>query len=267
MMLDAHPDLAIPGETHFLAELMCEGMPNEGLSRAEFLRVVTTAPTWPNLGLEAQELSACVGAIDPFTLADGVRCFYRLYATAHNKRRWGDKTTTYRVSMPGIAAMLPEAHFIHMIRDGRDVALSYRGLWFGPGDDIDVQARFWVDQISLARSHAKRLSRYLEVKYEDLIADPEAQLQRACRFLRLPYDSQMLSYHRFANERLAEHTTPFGPPGTPESIDVFLGIFKRATQPLDPGRVGRWRTEMSGDDQQRYEATAGALLKELGYKT
>jgi hypothetical protein len=53
-----------------------------------------------------------------------LRAFYRLYAERHGRARFGDKTPKYLTKMRRIAALLPEATFVHLVRDGRDVALS-----------------------------------------------------------------------------------------------------------------------------------------------
>lgn len=167
-----------------------------------------------------------------------------------------------------IQRLLPEAHFIHLVRDGRDAALSYRGLWFGPGDDIEVQARFWRDQILSARAQARDLMHYLEVKYEALVVQPEQTLRGICDYLALPYTPAMLDYHRSAATRLAEFRRPFGPPGVqPPDRARFLAIHDHTTRPPDPARAGRWRSEMPDSDQRKYEAIAGKLLRQFGYST
>src|SRR5579875_3206048 len=119
-MLDAHPDLAIPFETHFLPEIAA--LSHQAPSPEAVLQVLTAAPTWPNLGIGAEELRLALQRITPFSAADAVRAFYRLYAERFGKTRWGDKTPPYRRQMDVIQALLPEAAFVHLIRDGRDVA-------------------------------------------------------------------------------------------------------------------------------------------------
>lgn len=264
LMLDAHPELAIPGETHFLAQL-AQGAPD--LDRDGFLDVLVGAATWPNMALEAGDLERALDRLRPFTLSGAVRTFYRLYAARFGKRRWGDKTPPYRACMVDIQRVLPEAHFVHVVRDGRDTALSHQGLWFGPGDDIDAQARFWVEQISQARRHSAALCHYMEVRYEDLVREPETTLRRICAYLSLPYQPVMLEYHRFAAARMAELKQAFGPPGAPP-VDLrrFLSIHDRVSTAPDARRIGRWRTEMSEADRQRFEAIAGPLLAQLGYE-
>ncbi len=264
LMLDAHPALAIPSETLFLEKLLGDG----DISKEQFLDTVTHAETWENMTLHADELRVAIERLEEFSIPEGIRCFYRLYAKHRGKERWGDKTPYYRINMTRIARLLPEAHFIHVIRDGRDSALSYQGLWFGPGDDFAVQAKFWKDQIANTRKQAAELNHYREVRFEALVMDPQSVLCELCADLNLEFDETMLMYHRSAEERLSEFKRPFGPRGrTPTDIVQFLAIHDRAKNPPDASRIGRWRTEMSRADQEKYEAVAGECLRELGYET
>ena len=263
LMLDAHPDLAIPGETHFLHKLVKLG----SVTRREFVEIVTGSETWDNLAIDENDLNAALDALSLFSLAGAVRAFYRLYAERHGKPRWGDKTGFYLRSMEAIQHLLPEAHFIHVIRDGRDTALSRQGLWFGPGDDYAALARFWVEGIAQARAQAPRLAHYSEVRFESLVTEPRGTLERICAGLDLAFDPAMLDYHASAPERLAEYRRPFGPAGrTPSDIATFMSIHRRVQTPLDETRTGRWRSDMKAEDRRAFEAVAGSLLKELGYE-
>jgi hypothetical protein len=262
LMLDSHPALAIPFETHFTHKLAAAP---GGLSPQAFLDLVTASPSWPNLGVERAALAAAVTAMTPFSAAEGARAFYRLAAAG--KPRWGDKTPSYLRSMPAIARLLPEARFVHIIRDGRDAAISSRGLWFGLGGDPTQAARAWADQIGRARKDARALPHYLEARYEDLVLDPEATLRRICAFVELPYDAAMLGYHRTAAARLAEVAQPFGRGAADLSPEAFVAIHARTQAPPDAGRIGRWRREMPAADVRRFERVAGRLLAALGYET
>jgi hypothetical protein len=265
LMLDAHPQLAIPSETHFL-EAVIRRERQASLTPVELRDLMIGAPTWANLATDAASLDAVLQALVPFSTSDGVRAFYKLYARKSMKTRWGDKTPPYRALMPEIANLLPEAHFIHVIRDGRDVALSYRGLWFGPGDDVARAARFWRDEVEAARRAGRLLPHYLEVRYEDLITRPDDTLETVCMYLDLSFDARMSRYYLRAPSRLAEIKVPFGPAGR-ESVDLetFLAIHGRTSSPPDASRIGRWRTEMPIADQVQFLSVAGTLLRELGY--
>ncbi len=266
LMLDAHPQLAIPSETHFLAEVIRRER-QANLTARRLHALLVEAPTWANLAMDAASLDAALRAVVPFSTSDGVRAFYRLYARQSAKTRWGDKTPPYRTLMAEIADLLPEAHFIHVIRDGRDVVLSYRGLWFGPGDDLEQAAAFWRNEVQATQWTGRLLPHYLEIRYEDLVTDPEGTLKSVCSYLDLPYDEGMSRYYLRASSRLAEIKRPFGPPDrVPVDLETFLAIHERTNSPLDRSRIGRWRTEMPVADQVRFLAIAGELLQDLGYE-
>jgi hypothetical protein len=267
LMLDSHPDLAIPAETHFLVPVSRLSGEGEALRR-EFFRAVTEFPTWVDLALPAERFREELSQITPFTISDGCRCFYRLYASRFGKSRWGDKSPPYGVHLDRIGHLLPEAHFLHILRDGRDAAVSVKGLWFAPGEDIDTLARHWLDTIQTTRRLAGDCPHYLEVRYEDLLLNTRDVLHRICRYLSLPFRAEMLEYHTRARSRLDEVKTRYQTDGRVLiTKEERLHLHRLTSQRPDPGRIGRWRQEMSPQDQVRFESIAGDLLRECGYPT
>ena len=126
---------------------------------------------------------------DPLTAGDAARSFYEAYAAHEGKPRWGDKSPPYTWKAKRIQRALPEAHFIHLIRDGRDVALSLSEVSWGPGD-VQAAAAKWVDELSRARASARGGSRPAPTwsfAIEDLVADPEPLLRRIADFVDLPW--------------------------------------------------------------------------------
>lgn len=265
LMLDAHPDLAIPPETHFITTVAKRcGAAAE--PRACFVQTLTSHRLWPDYCVDADALRRSVDRLDPFTLADALRAFYALYAGRFGKPRWGDKTPGYLAHMALLQRVLPEVRFVHLIRDGRDVALSLRETWFAPGS-IEKAADWWVWSIIRARTEAKEVGFYLEVRYEDLILETESTLRRICAFVDLEWAPAMLRYHTSAENRLAELGDVAAPPGG----RVVPGadrrrILSRTSSPPQSDRVARWRRELALAERERYEAVAGALLRELGYE-
>ena len=265
LMLDAHPDVGIPSETHFFHKLV---------KRSERRRVtpelladtITSHKRWGDFHLDPDELRTRFEAIEPFNLSDALREFYRLYATKHGKTRWGDKTPGYLRYMRRIEWVLPEARFIHLIRDGRDVALSVLPMNWGP-ESITEAAELWVERVTLARENGATVGHYMEVKYEDLVSDTEGELRRVCTFLDLPWDAAMLDYHERAEERLKEKARdlPRKASRGDQPAAARMASHAMARKPPDPKRIGRWRTEMSDSDREQYERVAGRLLTELGY--
>lgn len=264
LMLDAHPALAMPPETGFLPAVLALR------SRAgpeAFLSLVTGFETWPDFGLEVRDLGTALRDLTPFSLADAVRAFYRLYARRFGKRLWGDKTPDYGLHLPAIQSLLPEARFIHLIRDGRDVALSLRPLWFAPSRRMQDLARHWVQRVSTTRALGRGSPPYLEVRFEDLVRRPADQLALLCRFLDLDYDPAMLRYHERASTRLDEHQERRHADGTARLTRAERRSQQWRTQlPPDLSRIACHRSEMTPKERRAFEGVAGGLLRELGYE-
>ena len=268
VMLDSHPLVALPPETAFLPVVMALEGPAASL-RQRFFDIVTanriTVSNWSDFGLEADALRERLEAIEPFTVAAGVRAFYALYAEQERKPRYGDKTPGYVFSMSAIAALLPEAHFIHMIRDPGDTALSWRRTWFAPSQDLRLLGQAWRQHVEAGRRAGATLRRYTELRYEELVREPERELRRLCDFLSLAWDPAMLDYRTQGAariERLHGRKLARGPMIPP---DARRSIHSNLTRPLDADRVGVWRREMSAAERRQLEAGAGPLVRELGY--
>jgi hypothetical protein len=266
MMIDAHPDVAIPPETGFLPALADLAPTRDAAAAAG--EIITTFHTWADFGLDAAGLRETLHRRSPITPSDAARTFYESYAGRLGKRRWGDKTPTYTASIDRIALLLPEARFIHIIRDGRDVMVSVRGLWFRPGDTVEACAEDWMTRLSHARALGAVVPHYLECRYEALVRQPAATLEGLCRFLELRFDPQMLSYHLRAAERLHEHQARYAPDGQLlVSKADRLRNQRFVMEPPQEHRIGRWDTELNEDDVRRFEAVAGEWLDRLGYGT
>jgi hypothetical protein len=274
LMLDAHPELTVPPETHFVPKLirLCEERIDAGGTDAEVrddaLDLIVNHPRWADFGLTEGELRDRMSAHAPLTPADVVRSFYETYAARQGKPRWGDKSPPYTWRARTIQRVLSEAHFVHLIRDGRDVALSLSEVSWGTRD-VTAAAHKWVDELKRARKRARKLywGTYMELRYEDLVADPEPHLREVATFLELPWDDAMLDYHRGAEARMKEVVRELRPAGGGTiTAEERVRQHELVSRPPSSSRVGRWRTEMSAEDRAAFEAVAGELLAKLGYE-
>jgi hypothetical protein len=269
-MLDASSELAIPPETGFLAIGGKINGRGKKLRDSFFQAIVNYGEplrSWPDFEIPAREFRATLDQITPFNATDGYRAFYRLYAARHGKTRWGDKTPIYCRHLKAIRKILPEARFVHIIRDGRDVALSLRRMWFSPGWDMETQATYWRDCILAARRAGRGQHDYLEVRYEELIHNTAETLQRICTHVNLTFEEKMLNYYKRAPERLKEHKGRSSPDGvTVLTQDQRMKQQQRTTGPPDPACVFGWKQTMDSDERRRFQMVAGDLLEELGYE-
>nr|MBA2296496.1 sulfotransferase [Actinomycetota bacterium] len=266
LMLDSHPAMAIPLETHFVPDLI-KARRWERADADRLAEVVTTHRRWGDFHLDADELRRRFNVVEPLEIGELVRAFYELYAEQQGKSRWGDKTPGYVREMIRIEHVLPEARFIHLIRDGRDVALSVLGMEWGP-DTVEGAARRWKKRVMRGREQAARLPHYLEVRYEDLILDTEPTLLRICEYIELDFDEAMLRYYERAEERLSEKARDLyrGPDRPAVSAEHRMRSHALAKEPPKADRVYRWREKMTLEQRAEFEAEAGDLLADLGYE-
>jgi hypothetical protein len=246
LMLNAHPEVAVPPESRFITELWTGSgeVPVEPLLAAIAAHSRFTA--W-DVPIEAvrEEL----GGRSTASYADVITAPHRAYARLNGKARWGDKTPRYVEHIPFTSDLLPDARFIHLIRDGRNVALSYADVPFGP-KTVAGAARLWADRVSAGMSGGRPLGgRYLEVRYEDLVEDAKNQTKSICNFLSLEFDPGMLDY----TERARAAVLPRASAHNPHVME----------RPM--AKTRSWEHDMPDRHVQIFEAVAGDLLSELGY--
>ncbi len=151
--------------------------------------------------------------------------------------------------------LFAEARFVHLVRDGRDAAVSFLAMpegvvtrtWAHPRDAAGFACQ-WRTEVEAAAALGERVGpeRYLEVRYEQLVAAPEETIRAVCAFVSLPYEPGMLDYAGTVDLRDKPHQ-------------------KRLAQPPTAG-VRDWRTEMAPADVAAFEEIAGDLLRRLGYE-
>ncbi len=229
--------------------------------------MITSQREWGDFGFDEETLRARLGAIQKLDAASAIRAFFELYAELQGKPRWGDKTPRYVSRMRAIQRALPEARFVHVIRDGRDVALSVLDRTVKDLTVAAVAGR-WQEKVTKARRDAPRLRHYLEVRYEDLILEPEATLKGICEFaeLRLGRGDARLPRARRRAARGDEARAARPRAARPKlSVERRMATHAKTREPPDPDRVARWRKQMSDEDRAEFEEAAGELLAELGY--
>jgi hypothetical protein len=265
MMLDAHPQLTIPPETHFVPDLI-KASREPDATPEDALAAMKSAREWGDFGFSDEQILARLRALPKLRPGPAVRTFYEAYMAEQGKPRWGEKTPTYVQKMKLIQRALPEARFVHVIRDGRDVALSVLDRTVRDLTAADVAKR-WKKKITKAREDAPQLEHYTEIRYEDLILDTEPVLRRVCEFIDLTWDDAVLNYHERSGERLKEMARALPAEGRAKELSVERRMATHAmtTKPPSADRVARWRTQMTVEQRGDFEAVAGELLAALGY--
>ena len=258
-MLDHHPLLAVANEARFMLRIAENGAKGADLPLTpESVEWVRSHRRFSTLGLPEGTLDRAAAQANTYKeLASGL---YAEYGKLHGKMLAGEKTPRYVRYLPLLHNLFPWVKTLHLIRDGRDVALSTL-QWAanankGPGrfqlwskQPVAACALWWKWQVSTGCLDGSDLpgERYHEVKYEDLVSRPEKTLRDVTEFLDIPFATEMLSY----NEGKVRNGAGLSA--------------KKAWLPPTPG-LRDWRTEMAERDLELFEAMAGDLLAKLGYE-
>ena len=251
VMLDRHSQLAVPDESYFVPQLADRHLRRIDLQAfVDDLRRLSTLAEWRvPLDKVRERLH------DGMSIGAAIGTVYAVYAEEQGKRRWGDKTPMYMQNLRLLERLFPDALFVHLIRDGRDAALSFLALppgivtetWMLPRTPADFACQ-WRTEVAAARRLGQRVgaARYLEVRYEALVADVEGALRRICQFADIGYEPGLADYAG--------------------SVDVSAKPHQqRLLQPPTRG-VRDWRTQMPAADVAAFESVAGDLLRALGYE-
>ena len=253
LMLAAHPRLIIPPESHFIPDLYRFEQRFGGLERrrAEVAHLLANHDRLVDFGLGAEWISSLVWSLGPLTTKTVTEAIFEQYARLHGKARWGDKTPRYRSFVPELRSIFPESRFIHLVRDGRDTALSAWKADFGPRTWVGA-AYLWRDSVRAAARSGRELppGAFCEIRYEDLLADPRATLERVCAFLGETFHEDMLRHSEIAGALV---------PSWERSWHATLD------RPIKSDNAGKWRQQLSARQIELFERVAGAELEQFGY--
>lgn len=257
-MLNNHPLLAVANDSHFIPRIIKDSAAGADPELTpDLVEQVRAYKRFYRLDLPDAAVEEA--ARESRTYSELVSALYSEYGRLRNKPLAGEKTPDYVRYLPRLHALFPWVRSIHIIRDGRDVALStleWAEEEKGPGrfglwreEPVAVCALWWLRQVDTGRRDARSLNpdRYREVKYEGLIDRPEASLRGLSPFLELPFSSEMMAYHEGKVRR-----------------DPGLSA-KKAWLPPTRG-LRDWREQMTDRDIELFEALAGDLLSSLGYE-
>ncbi len=170
-----------------------------------------------------------------------INLFFSNWAAAQGKNRWAEKTPNNIYCIGEILELLPDAKFIHVIRDGRDVVLS---LHEGRDFAIPPAVFRWLSAVE-AGIRFRGNPRYYEVRYEDLILNTEETLKKLMIFLEEDFDPEMLNY----TDKGKNNPLQYG------------------TTPIYSSKIGKWKKEdIDPAILKTFDLTMSEMLKKIGYE-
>lgn len=247
-LLNRHPDIAISNiETDFFFHWVRRWERYGDLSHDDrfqaFYREAVTLPYFTYRRESGRLIAPSVwyAACSDFTVQDVFGALLRHDTGATEATRWGDKSPSYITRIEALHRFFPGARFVHIVRDVRDYCLSIKTAW---NKNIYRAAQRWFDDNrECIRQCAAIGSACALVTFEDLIADPQATLQRLSRFLEVDYTAQMT--------RLVESSENLGDASGHKRILAH--------------NKGKYLTRMPPHQIERIEAITAPLLHALGY--
>lgn len=234
VMLNRHPHIACGPEGELL----------ERTSFIDFHRYLedTWMSQFERYGFGVYELDRAVAAF--------VDNFFTRYQIQRGKQRWAEKTPKNILRIDYLFRLFPTAQFIHMMRDPRDTHASVQEKartttprW--SRITTEQTARSWVKRIGRGLAYQDD-SRYSEVRYEDLVRDPEGIMRTVLAFLDEPWDGRILEPN--------------------SNVPASIGR-SNVNRPIFATSVGRWQQDLSEADVETIESIAGPTMRCVGYKT
>jgi Sulfotransferase family len=247
-MLSRHPRLAIAHEWRWVPDLLRPQSDGSLRRPAEVLEAALRAPKLGGEFVDAADARHRLAALHDPTPAGALRCVFEAYAAAAGKARWGDKTPRNLVELDILGTAFPDALFVHLIRDGREVADANRDAPWG-GSGLLMWARRWARSVATARAAGLRLGpRYVEVRYEQLVARAEETLTALGEFLDAPFVDAQLDY----------------PSAVAELGEALPAHHQNLRRPPTAG-LRDWASTWTERERRAVEAVAGPVLDDLGY--
>ena len=251
-LLNSHPRIAIPFESHiyntFYRWLRYYGDLKNSSNRERLVDdIFSTDPIadWYPYPDRKETLKAIKkhdfhGVFEAIMLA---------WTQRQGKQRWGEKTPTHIFYSEEILSGFPDLQVIHIVRDGRDCALSWRKSRVGP-KNIYSAAQGWIKHLEAIEALKAKLdpSSFLEVRYEKLLSNTPEILQNICSFLKEDYSPEMLKFYKDGGSYRTDKQN-----------------LKNLKQPIISSNSEKWRTEMTENELRIFEAIAGHKLEDYGY--
>lgn len=254
MMLNSHSRIAIPYESHFIPDYYRRreslgDLKNNANDRINLVNSILAEPFVARWDKRVEPGDVDTGKCT--SLEETIDQIYTAYARKHSKPTWGDKTPAHISEIHILNRMFPSAKFIHIIRDGRDVALSFIKRSWGISDFMTALTD-WEQKVDCARKVLCMLpeTQRMDLRFEDLVSSPEAEIRRVTDFLGIDFEERMI-------ESYCEKA--------PGYVGKLMKIHPHLSERPSSAQAFKWVKSLHPADQAIAFDIAGELLKELGY--
>ncbi|MBR9847596.1 MAG: sulfotransferase [Algicola sp.] len=264
LMLNSHPEIIIPPESHFFLFLE-EKYGKWSMNKLDdYLTDLFNATKFETWQIDRDKLVSFLETQTILNYAHLTSMIYYFYAKKQQRevKYWGDKNSLWTSKLSEISAYYPEAFFIHIIRDGRDVACSYRKLKerglkskYAPNLPYEVSeiAKIWSENVEAVESHLQTVdtSKKVTVLYKDLILQPKRTLESILNKLELTVVDDQLNFYKKSKSQIEP--------------DLYFDWKEKLQSPLDKTNIGKFKKFLSNDDISIFNDIAKNTLTRFGY--
>tara|TARA_R110002049_G_scaffold3795_5_gene27665 strand:- start:142790 stop:143659 length:870 start_codon:yes stop_codon:yes gene_type:complete len=264
LMLDSHNDICIPPESHFFLWLESKFGRWDMNHMDAYLEDLFNATKFETWNLDKSALKEFLVARDIKSYAQLNSLVYYYYAITKKRQItfWGDKNSLWVDKLPQIIKHYPDAFFIHIIRDGRDIACSYKALnskkmdsKYAPKlpNNVKEIAEKWSNSVEGIEGFLQKIdsNKKVQIYYEDLLSAPKVTLQKVLDILNLEFlEAQTKYYLKKKNDIEPE---------------AFFAWKEKLTQPLDNSNVGKYKKELTVNEINDFNRLAETTLLKHGY--
>ncbi|MCL6582712.1 MAG: sulfotransferase [bacterium] len=251
LILNSHSSIAIPEEAAFFMPFLTrkkllDPKPLPLSVRKNLVNYLINNYQFKKWKLDESKLLPILE--NSFSYHQVIGFLYKTFAQKYGKSICGDKSPAFIRKLNLLLEAYPKAKIIHIIRDGRDVYLSFKKKNHPAASSIAGAALEWrIKLFLISRAIKTRQGSVIEVKYEDLLQHPVSVIEKICAFLGIAFENEMLEFWKQSSEFIDQQHSDL--------------IFK----PIQTSNINKWETLMSSAELAQYEFFAQKGLKEYGY--
>ena len=253
LILNSHSLIAVPEEATFLMPLLKRRYLQTKISGEDLQSLINYLRLNPQFSLWSKDYSKYFDILlqkKEIHVKELINDLFTIYAHYEGKKIWGDKTPSFFRKIDILYTLFPNAKFIHIVRDGRDVFNSWRKI-DASKNNAPVVAMDWSYKLYEIEKSFKKIpdKNKITIRYEDLLDEPEKVLLDVCLFLGVEYESEMLNFYKKSKKYIGKH----------HSSLIFC--------PITDKNKFKWKKELTPQEISSFILIARKFLKKYNYNT
>lgn len=254
LILNTHSQIAIPRESHFLMPFLRKKYLKRSISGSalrSFGNFLSSKSDFQSTYVDGHynDFFSQFSHHEKLTLRELIDRIFSAYCRSEGKSIWGNKTPSFFRKIDILQTLFPDAKFIHIVRDGRDVFDSWRKM--NPlNNNVAAVALDWRYKLSRIEKSFKNIpeENKITIRYEDLLENPEDTIKSVCSVIGIGYEKVMLDFYKTSHKHTIPHHSEL--------------IFK----PLNKENTNKWKKNLLPREVKIFNMLAGHYLKKYNYE-